>query len=101
METTIDATASLQECGLTLCKVVDEAHRHTNVYRLPSSLGQTAPETDTAQFSRLLGLEKTISVSGNCIVTKRLASSELVVMSVERDGRPVTGTICEQYDDLY
>ena len=48
MEVTIDTLVSRQECGLTLCKAVDEAYRHTNIYRLPGALGQTASETDTA-----------------------------------------------------
>ena len=40
MEATIDALVACQECGHTLCKAVDEAHRHTNIDGLPGVLGQ-------------------------------------------------------------
>ena len=50
MEATIDALVSCQECELSLCKAVDEACRHADVNELSGALGQTASETDTAQF---------------------------------------------------
>ena len=58
MEGTIDTLASFQECELSLCKVVDEACGQADINGLTGALGQTASETDTAQFSQLLGLEK-------------------------------------------
>ena len=101
MEVTIDTPASLQECCFIHCKAMDEADRHTDIYGLPASLGQTASEADSAQFSRLLGPEKTFCVSVDHAVTVESASSDLVVTLVERNDRPVSGTICKRSDDLY
>ena len=83
--------------SLSLYKAVDEACRHADTDRLSGALGQTASETDKQpmQVLRSLGLEKTISVSADSTCAERLASSQLVVASVKRDGRPVSGAIHE------
>ena len=85
----------------SLCNAVDEAHRHTDIDGLSDALGQIASETDTTQFSQSLEQKKTISVSAVSTLAKRSASSELVVSSIERSGRPYIGAIHERSDDLH
>ena len=58
MEATINAAASLQEYGLAHCKADDEAHKHTNVYGLPSSLGRLHPRLIQLSFRNHRNREK-------------------------------------------
>ena len=78
-----------------------EAHRHIDIHGLPCALEQIASETDSIQFSRSLGMKKMIPVSADYTIAKRSASSDLVVASVELDGRPIFGAIHERPGGLY
>ena len=101
VEAAIDTVASCQEFKLSLCEAVDEARWHADVNGLSGALGQIASETNTTQFSRSLGQEKALSVSADFALAKRLACSELVVLSIEHDGRPDTGAIRKRSVDLH